>query len=95
MDSRITPSVSADDRFITDREVARMIGGSRSWIWQLTKEGRFPTPIKLSERCTRWRLSAVQTWMADPQGWSTSGVWHDPAKKNPSWQAGADVHEEL
>lgn len=66
MAEKCTP---VEDRLITDREVARMIGVSRSWTWRLTAEGRFPAPVRLSARCTRWRLSAVRGWMADPTGW--------------------------
>jgi prophage regulatory protein len=46
-----------------------MIGASRSWPWKLARDGRFPQPIKLSARCTRWRLSDVRAWMADPLAW--------------------------
>lgn len=59
----------AEDRLISDKEVAHLLGASRSWPWKLVQEGRFPAPIKLSPRCTRWRLSEVKEWMADPQGW--------------------------
>lgn len=59
----------ADDRLIADREVAHLIGASRSWPWKLARDGRFPQPIKLSARCTRWRLSDVRAWMADPMAW--------------------------
>ncbi|PLC48711.1 DNA-binding protein [Pollutimonas subterranea] len=61
-----------EDRLITDKEVARLLGISRSWPWKLAQAGKFPAPIKLSARCTRWRLSAVREWMADPQGWQAS-----------------------
>lgn len=59
-----------DDRLITDREVAHLLGASRSWPWKLARDGRFPQPVKLSTRCTRWRLSDVQAFMADPQNWT-------------------------
>lgn len=58
-----------EDRFITDRETAHLIGASRSWPWKLARDGRFPKPIRLSARCTRWRLSDVRAWMADPTPW--------------------------
>lgn len=64
------PTTTADDRLIPDKEVARLLGASRSWPWKLARDGKFPKPIKLSERCTRWRLSDVQAWMQDPQGWT-------------------------
>jgi prophage regulatory protein len=60
----------ADDRLITDREVAHLLGASRSWPWKLARDGRFPKPIQLSSRCTRWRLSDVQAFMANPQSWT-------------------------
>lgn len=62
----------ADDRLITDKEVAHLLGASRSWPWKLARAGKFPVPIKLSARCTRWRLSAVREWMVDPQTWQAA-----------------------
>lgn len=64
-------TTQVDDRLITDKEVAHLLGASRSWPWKLTAAGKFPKPLKLSTRCTRWRLSDVQAWMADPQGWQS------------------------
>lgn len=57
------------DRFITDEETAFLIGASRSWPWKLARDGKFPQPVKLSARCTRWRLSDVRAWMNDPTAW--------------------------
>lgn len=65
-------TTQADDRLITDKEVAHLLGASRSWPWKLAQAGKFPAPIKLSARCTRWRLSAVREWMADPQAWQAA-----------------------
>ncbi|ROT44920.1 hypothetical protein CHR62_10090 [Pusillimonas sp. NJUB218] len=59
---------------MTDKEVAHLLGASRSWPWKLVQTGKFPAPIKLSARCTRWRLSAVREWMADPQGWQEANA---------------------
>jgi prophage regulatory protein len=67
-------STPADDRLITDREVAHLLGASRSWPWKLARDGKFPKPIQLSARCTRWRLSAVRDWMADPQAWQAANA---------------------
>ena len=64
-------TTQAEDRLITDKEVAHLIGASRSWPWKLVQDGKFPEPIRLSSRCTRWRLSDVRKWMSDPQGWQT------------------------
>ncbi|MCI2809530.1 helix-turn-helix transcriptional regulator [Eoetvoesiella caeni] len=68
----ITPVSTEADRMINDREVAHLLGVSRSWPWTLAREGKFPAPIKISHRCTRWWLSSVREWMADPQGWQAA-----------------------
>ena len=67
-------TTTADDRLITDKEVAHLLGASRSWPWKLSQAGKLPAPIKLSPRCTRWRLSEIREWMADPQGWQAARV---------------------
>ena len=48
-----------------DRDLAARWGVCRTtpWEWVKTKPD-FPQPIKLSERCTRWKLSDVETWEA-------------------------------
>ena len=33
--------------------------GKTSW-WEGVKSGRFPKPIKLSERCTAWRAEDIR-----------------------------------
>lgn len=37
------------------------IGASTLWRW--VKLGKFPKPIKLSERVTVWRAEDVRAWM--------------------------------
>lgn len=68
------PSTQAEDRLITDKEVAHLLGASRSWPWKLAQDGRLPAPIRLTARCTRWRLSEIRAWMADPQGWQAANA---------------------
>lgn len=41
------------------------IGASTLWRW--VKDGKFPKPIKLSDRVTVWRAEDVRTWMAEHQ----------------------------
>lgn len=33
--------------------------GKTSW-WKGVKSGRFPKPVKLSERCTAWRVEDIR-----------------------------------
>lgn len=44
-------------------EVMKMTGLSRSSIYQLMKDGKFPKSIRISERTTVWVYAEVQTWM--------------------------------
>lgn len=41
---------------------------SKSTWWAGVKSGRFPKPVKLSERCTAWRVSDVNALLDQPSG---------------------------
>jgi prophage regulatory protein len=47
----------------------RPIPFSRSSLWAMVAEGRFPPPVKLSARVTAWRVEDVRAYIADPEGW--------------------------
>lgn len=32
-------------------------------LWRMVKAGKFPAPVKLSERVTAWRVEDVRAWM--------------------------------
>ncbi len=36
---------------------------SPATLWREVKAGRFPRPIKLTERCSAWRVSDIREWM--------------------------------
>jgi len=42
-----------------EREIPAIIPVSKSTWWAGVKSGRFPKPVKLSERCTAWRICDV------------------------------------
>ncbi len=46
------------------KQVLKYIPVSRSHWWQGVKEGRYPKPIKLSERITVWRASDIRQLIA-------------------------------
>ena len=52
-----------EERFLRIKEVMLLVPFARPTIWQKVKQGRFPTPIKLSERVTVWRLSDIREFM--------------------------------
>ena len=54
--------------FIRERQLRpAIIPIEHSTLWDWVKEGRFPSPVRLSERVTAWRVTDVQAWI-DSQG---------------------------
>lgn len=52
------PQIIGDAR--ADPPISGVFPVSRSTWWQGVKEGRFPEPVKLSERVTAWRVEDVR-----------------------------------
>ena len=44
-------------------DVLAVTGLSRTTIWRLSRSGRFPAPIRLSERAVGWRRREVEGWL--------------------------------
>ena len=47
------------------RQVMARTGMSRSTIYAYIKNGTFPTPISISERCVAWVESDIDGWIDD------------------------------
>lgn len=56
-------SQGTDRVLLSDRDVAAMIGASRSSVWRDVDRGLLPRPIKFAGR-TRWLLSEVEAAIA-------------------------------
>jgi len=52
-------------RFIRLPEVRHLTGLGKSQVYALALAGKFPAPIKLSERCSAWLESDVRAWIAE------------------------------
>ena len=52
------------ERLLRAKEVAGLIGVSRSTLYRMVAAGQFPQPIRIGPRASRWRMSEVQEWMA-------------------------------
>ena len=51
--------------YVSDKQLAERFGVSRPTIWRWVKaDPRFPSPIKLSPQCTRWRTADIEAWEA-------------------------------
>lgn len=50
-------------RFLRLPEVCRLVALSKSHIYNLISQGRFPKPIKLGQRASGWLDSEIQCWI--------------------------------
>ncbi len=49
--------------YLSDSQIAARYGVSRQSVWRwASNDPKFPTPIKLSAGCTRWKLSDLEAW---------------------------------
>jgi predicted DNA-binding transcriptional regulator AlpA len=46
-------------KYMTVLDIATRYGISQSTVWRWTNSGRFPAPIKLGEKTTRWYVPDV------------------------------------
>jgi len=51
-------------RFLAIAEVCQIVGLGKSTVWERSRVGTFPQPLKLAERTTRWVSSEVDHWVA-------------------------------
>ena len=49
--------------YAREAQVLRVIPMGRSTLWQKSKTGEFPRPVKLSKRITAWRCEDVWAWI--------------------------------
>lgn len=54
--------------------VTQVVGVAGSTIWLWVRKGKFPRPVKISERVTGWRVEEVRAFLADPHGWRNVNV---------------------
>lgn len=49
--------------YLSDTQIAARYGVSRVTVWRWkSNDPKFPSPIKLSAGCTRWKLSDLESW---------------------------------
>lgn len=53
----------SNDRFIRRREVEERVRLSRSTLYKMIAEGKFPAPHRLGKRAVRFLESDVVAWM--------------------------------
>lgn len=52
-----------EGQLVTTRGKAGPLPISKSTLWRMVNDGRFPKPIKLGPRITAWRCEEVHEWI--------------------------------
>ena len=55
--------IKGSDRLLRIEEVEQYVAFSRRKVWRDVAAMRFPKPIKLGSRTTRWRLSEIMQFI--------------------------------
>ncbi|WP_417338892.1 helix-turn-helix transcriptional regulator [Halomonas kashgarensis] len=50
------------DKYLSVIELANRYGIARCTLWRWVREGRFPAPVRLGRRCTRWREADIASY---------------------------------
>ena len=58
-----TPATLPENGYIRVQALTKIIPFSHSTFWRKAKNGSFPSPVKLSEQITAWRVEDVRAWM--------------------------------
>jgi len=54
------------ERYLTWNQVRPLVGNlCRTTVWRMTREGRFPKSIAISERRCAWRESDIMAWQTE------------------------------
>ena len=49
-----------DTALVNDKTVAALLGVHRNSVWRMARSGKLPTPVKVSEQTTRWRVGDLR-----------------------------------
>ena len=65
MDSMNSENEDFKTSFIRLEQVKARTGLSRSTLYAYIRDGRFPAPVSISERCVAWVEGEIDRWMAE------------------------------
>ncbi|MDG5487386.1 AlpA family transcriptional regulator [Sphingomonas sp. BGYR3] len=60
---------TSPDRILRLPIVLERTGLSRATLYRKIRRGTFPKQIKIAERCSGWRESAINEWLHNPIYW--------------------------
>ena len=52
-----------DSKLLTLRQVAELVGLSRTTIWRLERSGQFPRRRQVSTKAVRWNQAEILDWI--------------------------------
>lgn len=52
------------DELLTRRQVEQRVALGRSALYREMRAGRFPLPVRVSQRAVRWRSGEIEAWIA-------------------------------
>ena len=61
-------ALQCDDALLTRDVVTAAAGVSKSQLYRLIADGKFPAPIKRSARWARWHAGTVKAWLRAEAG---------------------------
>jgi len=56
--------------FLKEPAVTAKTTLSRTTLWRLISEGRFPPAVKISNKAVAWRRTDIEQWAENPEGWA-------------------------
>ncbi|WP_395331949.1 AlpA family phage regulatory protein [Novosphingobium sp. BL-8H] len=62
-------SVQSHERILRLSAVLDQTGLTRSTLYRKIQAGTFPRQLRIAERCTGWRQSAIIEWLKDPMSY--------------------------
>ena len=64
----MSPTHQHKGGFIREKHILELIPVAHSTLWEWVSSGKFPAPLKLSERVTVWKREDVEEFIAKQGG---------------------------
>jgi prophage regulatory protein len=79
------------ERLIREAECHAITGLSRTVRWRLSRAGKFPKPLPVTERIKAWRLSEVLAWVEETASAAAAAPQEGPRADTGRFRAGQDA----
>ena len=75
----VNVALPADDLALVDGRTADQVTGlKKTTRYERAAAGKFPRPLALSARCSRYRAGDLRRWLEDPFGWTPDKAMDKP-----------------